>query len=75
MDNQYINYATARLEGDFNEMSSFKFVRPYLEEKRVIDIGCSDGLYLQHMRSDSVGIEQIPELAKSCQQKIGRAHV
>ena len=65
MNEQYEKYADARMEGNFGEMSSWSFVSPYLKEKRVLDIGCSDGLYLRHMREDSLGIEQVSALAES----------
>ena len=45
-------------------MSSWRFVRPFIEGKRTLDIGCSDGLYLKYMTSDSLGIEQVNELAQ-----------
>lgn len=63
MDAQYDSYANSRLQGKFREMSSWRFVFPYLEGKRVLDVGCSDGLYLQHLSKDSVGIEQVDALA------------
>lgn len=69
MDKQYVKYAESRLEGRFGEMSSWRFVFPYLSDKRVLDIGCSDGLYLQHMSKDSVGIEQVATLAEAANQK------
>lgn len=65
MDAQYRKYAESRLGGNFSEMSSWKFVYPYLKDKRVLDIGCSDGLYLRHLSKDSVGIEQVSVLAKA----------
>lgn len=65
MDSQYQNYADSRLGGNFGEMSSWRFVYPYLKNKRVLDVGCSDGLYLRHLSKDSVGIEQVSVLAKA----------
>lgn len=65
MDMQYDNYANSRLQGRFREMSSWRFVFPYLEGKRVLDVGCSDGLYLRHLSKDSVGIEQVDALAEA----------
>ncbi len=69
MNSKYNKYAQSRLAGNFGAMSSFRFVFPYLKGKRVLDIGCSDGLYLQRLASESVGIEQVYELATSCKQK------
>ncbi|MCR4309327.1 MAG: class I SAM-dependent methyltransferase [Deltaproteobacteria bacterium] len=63
MISQYEHYATARLERKFGEMSSWVLVYPYLIGKRVLDVGCSDGLYLRQFAAGSVGIEQIPVLA------------
>jgi len=40
-----------------------------LESKRVLDIGCSDGLYLEAFSRNSVGLEQVTELAKSAQRR------
>lgn len=69
MDKQYKEYANARLGGDFDEMSSWKFVRPFLEGKRVLDVGCSDGLYLKYMGGGSQGIEQVPVLGEEARRK------
>jgi 2-polyprenyl-3-methyl-5-hydroxy-6-metoxy-1,4-benzoquinol methylase len=70
MKSQYVQYANSRLAGNFGEMSSYRFVYPYLKGKRVLDIGCSDGLYLKNLSKESVGIEQVPELSAAC-EKIG----
>jgi len=40
-------------------------VYPHLKDKKVLDIGCSDGLYLKKLSKDSAGIEQVPALAKA----------
>lgn len=64
MDENYEKYAHSRLNGNFGKMSSWRFVYPYLRDKKVLDVGCSDGLYLKHMSKDSVGIEQLPSLAE-----------
>jgi 2-polyprenyl-3-methyl-5-hydroxy-6-metoxy-1,4-benzoquinol methylase len=50
-------------------MSSWRFVYPYLRDKRVLDIGCSDGLYLRYLSKDSQGIEQVPVLAEVGRKK------
>ncbi|MEF8716409.1 MAG: class I SAM-dependent methyltransferase [Candidatus Accumulibacter necessarius] len=65
MDKQYEGYAASRLDGDFGEMSSWRFVYPYLKNKRVLDVGCSDGLYLKYMADGSKGIEQVSSLAEA----------
>lgn len=69
MDRQYLKYADSRLDGNFGEMSSWKFVYPYIKGRKVLDIGCSDGLYLKYMSKDSQGIEQVPALALAGRNK------
>jgi len=69
MEKQYKEYANARLKGDFDEMTSWRFVQPYLQSKKVLDVGCSDGLYLKYMSKVSQGIEQVPALAEKARQK------
>ncbi|NLT23419.1 MAG: class I SAM-dependent methyltransferase [Syntrophorhabdus sp.] len=64
MNRLYGEYAASRLGGQFGEMSSWRLVYPYLRDKRVLDIGCSDGLYLRYLSKDSRGIEQVPALAE-----------
>ncbi len=61
----YGEYASSRLTGGFGEMGSWPLVLPYLVNKKVLDIGCSDGLYLKHLSKNSVGIEQVEKLAES----------
>ena len=65
MNNSYDGYAENRLKGNFGEMSSFYLVLPYLSGRKVLDIGCSDGLYLKYFNQESVGIEQIENLANA----------
>lgn len=65
MDKNYEQYAESRLDGEFGEMSSWRFVCPYVGNKRFLDIGCSDGLYLKFMSKSSQGIEQVPALAEA----------
>lgn len=69
MDKQYEKYAESRLGGNFGEMSSWRFVYPYLCNKRVLDIGCSDGLYLKQLSKDSQGIEQVFALAETGKER------
>jgi SAM-dependent methyltransferase len=69
MDKQYDKYAESRLDGNFGEMSSWRLVYPYISNKRVLDVGCSDGLYLKYMSKDSIGIEQVPALAETGKRK------
>ena len=38
-------------------MSSFKYVYPYLKQKKVLDLGCRDGVYLKLFSRDSIGID------------------
>jgi 2-polyprenyl-3-methyl-5-hydroxy-6-metoxy-1,4-benzoquinol methylase len=71
IDIQYQEYSKNRLAGKHGVISSFFLVAPYLSGKRVLDIGCSDGLYLKLMSAseESIGIEQIPELAEAARSK------
>ena len=69
MKKDYETYAESRLEGSFGEMSSWRFVYPYLQDKKVLDIGCSDGLYLSQFSSQSLGIEQVEVLSESAKAK------
>ena len=50
-------------------MSSWELVSPYIIGRKVLDVGCSDGLYLKYMSADSVGIEQISALAEAGRSK------
>lgn len=59
---KYNDFAAERLRGNFGEMGSWRLILPYLENRKTLDIGCADGLYLKYMNKDSVGIEQVPEL-------------
>lgn len=48
-------------------MGSWPLVLPYLQQKeggRSLDIGCADGLYLQYLGKNAVGIEQVQSLAE-----------
>jgi len=69
VDKQYEKYAASRLDGGFGEMSSWELVSPYIIGRKVLDVGCSDGLYLKYMSADSVGIEQISALAEAGRSK------
>lgn len=69
MNKLYKDYALSRLDGQFGVMSSWRFVYPYIKNKKVLDVGCSDGLYLQYMTKDSQGIEQLPSLAEAAERK------
>lgn len=65
----YSGYASERLLGKFGEMGSWPLVFEHLKGKRTLDIGCSDGLYLQQMGDGSVGIEQVESLADSARSR------
>ncbi|MBA3017840.1 MAG: class I SAM-dependent methyltransferase [Proteobacteria bacterium] len=65
----YAQYAEKRLSGSFGEMGSWPLVLPFIKEKRTLDIGCSDGLYLRYLSHESVGIEQLPKLAHAARKK------
>jgi len=64
----YKTYTKQRLKGKHNIISSFFLVYPFIENKKVLDIGCSDGLYLKLFSSESVGIEQMYELVDKARQ-------
>lgn len=59
----YHEYASERLEGKFSRMGTWPLILPYLMNKKTLDVGCSDGLYLQDLSPSSMGIEQMPRLA------------
>ncbi len=42
---------------DMEISSLFKFVKPYLTNKRVLDLGCGTGRYLEHFSEDSIGLD------------------
>ncbi|MDK2743952.1 MAG: class I SAM-dependent methyltransferase [Nitrospira sp. BO4] len=69
LESSYKLYALERMAGAFGEMGSWPLVLPYLRDKKVLDIGCSDGLYLQHLSSQSLGLEQIPELVERARRR------
>ena len=44
---------------------SFRFLNPYLEGRRVLDLGCGAGVYLKEMGRESVGVDySIPNLVE-----------
>lgn len=49
--------------------SSFKYVLPYTTNKRVLDIGCNYGRYLQYFSAGSVGIDINRDALAECQRK------
>lgn len=63
MAQDYKTYAEKRLAGGFSEMNSWTLVAPRVAGMKVLDVGCSDGLYLHTLSPESIGVEQIPELA------------
>ena len=45
--------------------ASFKYIWPYVKDKKVLDMGCGGGVYLEKFSRDSVGIDaSIPNLKK-----------
>lgn len=66
---EYSHYASERLAGGFSRMGSWRLVAPFLAGARTLDVGCSDGLYLQDMAAGSVGIEQVPALAARARER------
>lgn len=44
---------------------SFKYISPYVKDKRVLDLGCGTGVYLEKFSRASVGVDaSIPNLQK-----------
>lgn len=69
MHPEYSGYEKDRKAGKRDVMGGWELVAPYLQNKRTLDIGCSDGLYLERLTHDSIGIEQLTELAKIATDK------
>ena len=69
LEKAHLSYVKNRLSGSFGEIGSWPLVLPFLKGRRTLDLGCSDGLYLQHLSAESVGIELSPELAHAAQKK------
>ena len=73
MDNltgiNYSGYEHDRIQGRHGIMGSWGLVLPYLKGKVTLDIGCSDGLYLQYLSAGSVGIEQSEKLVNLARRK------
>lgn len=42
---------------DMPIFASFKFIKPFIGSKKVLDVGCATGRYLEHFSKDSVGLE------------------
>ena len=69
MKKEYDDYAKRRLSGRMGRMASFPLVEQHLNNKKVLDIGCSNGLYLELFSPDSVGIEQVLALVDSAKKR------
>lgn len=54
---------------DMEISSLFKFVKPYLKDKRVLDLGCGTGRYLEFFSKDSIGIDASYESIKIVKKK------
>ncbi len=65
----YNSYSKKRLKGHFGKMGSWALVLPHLLNKKVLDVGCSNGLYLEDLSSASIGIEQISDLVEAGKNK------
>ena len=69
MKKEYEHYAEKRIKGRMGRLASFPLVEQHLKNKKVLDIGCSDGLYLELFSPESLGIEQIPRLVDSAKER------
>lgn len=54
---------------DMPVFSSFKFIKPLIGSKKVLDVGCGVGRYLEHFSKDSVGLELSSESVKCVLKK------
>ncbi|MEW6556086.1 MAG: class I SAM-dependent methyltransferase [Elusimicrobiota bacterium] len=62
-----MNYSEHKTPCQF--LASYKYVKPYLAEKKVLDIGCATGEYLQTFSKDSIGIDLSSPNVDICRQK------
>jgi len=46
--------------------SSFKYVLPHIQDKKVLDIGCKNGRYLKYFTNNSIGIDIDTEALTQC---------
>jgi SAM-dependent methyltransferase len=51
-----------------HELRSFRYVRPWLGQLPVLDLGCAAGTYLRHLPPGSVGIEVSRPNLEACRQ-------
>ncbi len=52
------NVILSRFRFSFHrEVSSFRYILPLSRNKRALDAGCGDGVYLKHSSEDSVGVD------------------
>lgn len=54
---------------DMEISNLFKYVKDYVKNKKVLDIGCGTGRYLENFSKDSVGIEVSHENIKIIKEK------
>ena len=51
-------------------MASFmKHIMPYTKDKRVLDIGCNNGIYLEFFSENSVGVDFDEDYLAQCREK------
>lgn len=49
------------------QMLSFRYILPWLRNVPVLDLGCATGVYLRHLRPDSLGIDISKPNLEHCQ--------
>lgn len=54
---------------DMPVFPSFKYLKPLIGQKRVLDVGCGTGRYLEYFSRNSVGLELSAAAATVCKRK------
>lgn len=62
------NVGKGRREGAQRELASFRYVLKHLNGKKVLDVGCAEGIYLKHFSDESIGMDFLFESTRMCKQ-------